>query len=98
MSTPVLLLLLSLAAARLTRLVNDDEITAPLRGWAVKRWGPSGWIPYMLHCPWCAGIWVSAALCLFAWLTGVGPTLPVALLLIPAVAYGGAIVRSTIEE
>ena len=98
MSNLALLLVLSLGSARLTRLINDDEIAHPIRNWAVRRWGPAGKIPYLLHCRWCAGLWVSTLLCGFAWATGVCRDPAVAALLIPATAYGAAIIRSMIEE
>lgn len=97
MSTAVLLLVLSLAQARLTWLVVDDEITKSVRLWTVRRWGEGGMIPYLLHCPWCSGLWISTLLCVFAWLTSLC-SLTVAVLLVPATAYGGALVRAMIEE
>lgn len=97
MSIPVLLLVLSLAVARLTRLVVQDEITKPIRALAVRHWGPGGMIPYLLHCPWCSGVWVSAVLGIFSWATGLCSA-AVAALLVPAAAYGAAFIRSTIEE
>ncbi len=96
MSIPALLLLLGLGEARLVRLVTEDKITEPLRMWAIKRWGEREAIPYLVHCRWCSGIWISAALCGFAWMSSLC-TLPVALLLVPAVAYAGQIIASTIE-
>lgn len=98
MSIPVLLLLLGLGSARLTRLVTEDEITAPMRLWAVRRWGETGRIPYLLHCRWCAGLWMSALLCAFAWITGLCSSAATAALLVPATAYAAAIIRAMIEE
>lgn len=97
MSLPLLLLVLSLATARLVRLVVADEIMKPVRVAAARRWGPAGRIPYLLHCPWCSGMWLSTALCVFSWITGLCSA-PVAALLIPASAYGAAFIRSMIEE
>jgi hypothetical protein len=96
MSTPVLLLVLGLACARLTRLIIEDEITSPIRRWAVRRWGENGMIPYLLHCRWCVGMWVAAPLCAFCWATDL-TTWPVALLLVPATSYAANIIRATIE-
>lgn len=98
MSTLVLLLILSLAAARLTRLAVEDEITLPARKWIAVRLGAESRITYLVHCRWCSGLWVSALLCGFAWITGICPDGATAALLIPAVAYAAAIARSTIEE
>lgn len=97
MSDALLLVVLALGAARLTRLVNDDEILAPVRKAAVRRWGDGGWIPYLLHCRWCAGLWVSFLLCLAAWLLD-QCSLAVAALFVPAVAYAAQLIRSMIEE
>jgi hypothetical protein len=97
MAIPTMLLLLGLAQARLTWLVVDDEISRPFRAWTIKKWGKRGMIPYLVHCPWCSGFWVSTALCGFSYAFSLC-SLPVALLLIPAVAYAGAIIRSMIEE
>lgn len=97
MSDALLLVVLALGTARLTRLVNDDEIFSPVRRWSVRRWGEGGAIPYLLHCRWCAGLWVSALLCLVAWLFGLcSPA--VAILFVPAVAYAAQLIRSMIEE
>lgn len=97
MPVALLFVVLALGAARLTRLVNDDEIFSPVRRWAVRRWGEQGWVPYLLHCRWCAGLWVSALLCLVAWLLG-QCNLAVAALFVPAVAYAAQLIRSMIEE
>lgn len=97
MSDALLLVVLALGTARLTRLVNDDEIFAPVRRWSVRRWGETGIIPYLLHCRWCAGLWVSLLMCSAAWLLG-QCSLPVAILFVPAVAYAAQLIRSMIEE
>jgi hypothetical protein len=52
-------LLLTLGAARVTRLLCDDTITTPLRRWIVKRSGVDGWWTQLIHCPWCISVWVS---------------------------------------
>lgn len=97
MSTLVLLLVLSLGCARLTRLVVEDEITLKIRALAMKRLGRNSSIVYLLHCRWCSGMWVSGILCLFAAVTGLTGW-ATATLLVPAVAYGSNIVRAMIEE
>lgn len=96
MSIPVLILLLGLGEARLTRAVTEDRISEPVRAWAVKKWGPQGGVPYLLHCRWCSGIWISLVLCGFACVSSLCSP-PVALLLVPAVAYAGQIFASMIE-
>lgn len=97
MSVLVLLLVLSLGGARLTRLVVEDEITSPMRLWFARRFGAGSKLTYLVHCRWCTGMWVSAALCVFAAATGLVGW-PAAALLIPASAYASNIIRSMIEE
>lgn len=53
------LLLLVLAATRLTRLVVEDKIGMPLRQWVHKHSGDNGWWTFAFHCPWCVGMWVA---------------------------------------
>jgi hypothetical protein len=64
-----LLVLLAIGAtARLTRLVNEDAITQPIRSWFFRR-DPAaedmepeeiGRWAYFITCPWCVSIWVGA--------------------------------------
>jgi hypothetical protein len=59
----VLIALLTLGAiARLTRLLVEDTITAPLRAAvdlrAVKSSGWR-WVSELIHCQWCASIWTA---------------------------------------
>lgn len=58
-------LLLLGAVARLTRLLTEDTICAPLRDWHC--WPK--WVKTLLSCAWCASLWISAALfaCAWAW-------------------------------
>ena len=51
-----------LVTARLTRLLVDDEISAPLRSWVLRRFGPpsKSRISYATTCYWCASIYISA--------------------------------------
>lgn len=50
----------SLAAARLARLVAEDQITVFLRRIVVKKFGPDGWLTKLIHCaPWCMSMWFS---------------------------------------
>lgn len=51
----------TLASARVTRLLRFDEITRPLRTAVARRSGADGWWSYLFHCHWCLGFWVSAA-------------------------------------
>lgn len=54
---PLYLILLALAAARVTRLFTHDTITDEVRLQAT-RWQ---FTDDLLSCPWCIGFWVSAA-------------------------------------
>lgn len=52
------LLIDTLATERLTRLVVDDELTAPIREYVWKNHPPEETkIGYFLTCPFCASIW-----------------------------------------
>lgn len=51
---------LVLAAYRITRLIAVDDLTAPLRDRV------HGWLGELVTCPFCVGVWVSAAVVLFA--------------------------------
>lgn len=68
MATLILVLVLTtLAAARVTRVIVVDRIGQPLRS-AIVRWrGESSALTYLVHCPWCMGLWVSAALVAAVW-------------------------------
>lgn len=58
--SPALWLLVdSLASFRLTRLVTADTLFDRPRGWATRRMGLKA--SDFLGCPWCVGMWLSAA-------------------------------------
>lgn len=66
LTTVVVLMVWVLALARLTRLINADEITDPIRIWIMhKTGGPESTASYFVKCPWCVSIWLGAAT---AWL------------------------------
>lgn len=52
----------TLAVARLTRLLVDDELTSKYRLWVIKRWGETSLQSYLAHCPWCTSVWIAALL------------------------------------
>jgi len=52
-------LLVTLATARVTRLVVVDQISAPTRRWIAIRFGEKGWLAYLFHCPFCMSVWLS---------------------------------------
>ena len=68
MATLILVLLLTtLAAARVTRLIVVDKIGEPFRAAVVRRRGEKSMLSYLVFCPWCTGVWVSAALVAAVW-------------------------------
>ncbi len=76
------------AAARLTRLIVKDKITEPIRAGIARRlkqpeFSESGRqisegsrLTYLIHCGWCTGMWVSAAVGAAAWWGGVAGLMP----------------------
>lgn len=64
MITALILSTYLLAVMRLTRLVTRDTITEPLRIWLLKKRPLLG---YWASCPWCVGLWISAAGTGFVW-------------------------------
>jgi peptidoglycan/LPS O-acetylase OafA/YrhL len=53
------LVVASLAVARLTRLLVDDQLTIGLKRWAIRKWGDTSWQSYLVHCPWCVSVWIA---------------------------------------
>lgn len=53
------LILVTVAVARLTRLVTTDAIMLPFRRWVVNRTGEESPFAYLVHCSWCTSIWLS---------------------------------------
>lgn len=53
---PLVFLVASLAAYRVTMLVTADEITRPTREALTAR--VPARVGYLLDCPWCASVWV----------------------------------------
>jgi len=63
----LIFVMISLATARLTRLITTDQILSPLRDRVWKKHPPeSSKIGYLLTCDWCTSIWVSSALVLMS--------------------------------
>jgi hypothetical protein len=57
------LVLDALATERITRLVVDDELTAPLREYVWKNHSPEDTkLGYFLTCPFCTSIWAGAVI------------------------------------
>ncbi|WKK11958.1 hypothetical protein QYN14_25350 [Rhodococcus ruber] len=59
--------LLTLAAARLTRVLTTDKIGEPYRQLIVRRFGPESLLSYFAHCAWCTGMWIAALATPLAW-------------------------------
>ena len=79
MTTPFLavtLIISLIVVARVTRLITIDQITQPLRGALIDRFGEKSQITYLFHCPWCMSIWIAGMLApVLWWATPVGDTL-----------------------
>lgn len=54
-------LLAVVAVVRLVRLINLDVLLEPVRAWVERRAGADSRLAYLMTCPWCASIWVAAA-------------------------------------
>lgn len=61
-------LFLLLAVMRVTRIVTKDEIAAPFRRWATRKYGDESKMAYLVHCRWCASIWLAIPFSI-AWVT-----------------------------
>lgn len=57
---PLALLIGALLTARLTRLVTTDKITEPLRLRLLLHLPEDGLLAYLVHCSWCASVYVGA--------------------------------------
>jgi len=53
------LILVTLAVARVTRLITSDDISRPFRRWVIEKWGDDSQPAILVHCAWCAGAWIS---------------------------------------
>jgi hypothetical protein len=53
------LVLLTLAVARISRLIKDDRILLRFRRWVVNKYGEDSSATYFVHCQWCISIWVA---------------------------------------
>jgi hypothetical protein len=64
----VTLVILALAAYRLTHLVTTDAIADGFRTRVWKKFPPTTKIGYLITCNWCTGFWASIFVVIF-WLT-----------------------------
>lgn len=53
-----------LAVVRLTKLINTDVITEPLRDLVWSKYPPNTKIGYLFTCPWCMSIWAGLSITL----------------------------------
>lgn len=53
-----------IAVVRLTRLINTDVITEPLRDLVWSKFPPNTKIGYLLTCPWCMSVWAGLSITL----------------------------------
>lgn len=60
------------AVVRLTRFVNLDVLAEPLRALVERKAGADSHLAYLLSCPWCASVWISAAVMPAAYLSTAG--------------------------
>lgn len=54
------LVVVSLAVARITRLVTADKLTERARVAVLRRLNPNGMLAYLAVCDWCASVYVAA--------------------------------------
>jgi hypothetical protein len=67
---PVYVWVLAVAAVvRVTRFVNLDLLFEPVRAAVERRAGADSKLSYLLSCPWCASIWIAAAVMPAAYLS-----------------------------
>jgi len=64
------LLIVALAVMRLTRIVTTDVIALPFRKWVLNRSGDLGWWTMLVHCRYCASVWIGAAAAPAYWFYG----------------------------
>jgi Protein of unknown function (DUF1360) len=81
------LTLYALAVARLTGLITADTITEPVRdaliGWLDDRPKTAGeFIATLIQCPWCASVWIGAAVAPLVWAWGGSPVMLVPALIL----------------
>lgn len=48
-----------------------DKITNPIRQAIVKKSGAEGWWTYLVHCPFCTSVWITALASLY-WVLAAG--------------------------
>ncbi|WNM68766.1 membrane protein [Gordonia phage Soos] len=76
--TPIIaLVIVTLAAARVTRFLTVDKLAEPYRLWVASKFPPpensseQRRITYLVFCPWCTGIWISIPAAIIVWFAAV---------------------------
>lgn len=67
-SVLTVLLLTTLAVARISRIITTDKISEPARTLLARKLRDGSQVTYLLWCPHCMSVWISAALTPAAWL------------------------------
>jgi hypothetical protein len=72
-----LLVVYALAVARITGLIAQDDLTAPLRRGLLARLPArprlEHWVDDLISCPWCVSIWIAAPAAPLMWWYGSRP-------------------------
>jgi hypothetical protein len=55
----VSLVVATLAVARVTRFIVDDQLSIGFRRGVMNRWGEDSWQSYLVTCPWCVSVWIA---------------------------------------
>lgn len=63
---------------RVTRFLNSDVLFEPVRERIDHRFGEASKIAYLVSCPWCASIYVAAAVAPLAYYAGEHPAFVIA--------------------
>lgn len=69
MPSVVTLIILTLAVASVVRLITDDYLTGGMRRKVIDRYGEDHGLTYLVHCPRCTSMYVSAGMVTVTFLT-----------------------------
>lgn len=53
----LILVVLVLAVARVSRLLTTDDIFLFIRTWVIRRFGEESKLTTLVMCPWCVSVW-----------------------------------------
>lgn len=91
MSDALLLLVMTLAAFRVWRLIGEDTILDRPRDWVIER---SEKLSDFITCPWCAGFWISGVTVA---VTDYFTSVPLPGLMVAAVSAGVGLIGSNFD-